>query len=722
MTLRERASSADGTPCAARPVPLLEGRGVSIESARDAMIVIVLFHVLLAAPVDSAASSAPADSVVLLPVVEVLAPRLQSDSLLRIAPGFAQGYDVANAHGRLLMVSDLLDGAVGVHVRQFGGVGSFATASIRGASAAQVSVYLDGVPLNRAQYGVVNLADLPIEALERVEVFRGAVPLVLESSGGGAINLVSRQARGRWARISAGAGSYGARRSDAALGWQASHQSVLLVAQFLGSRGDYPYFDDNATSSNPADDATSIRQNNQLRSLALTGRGETDLGPVRLALMHDHLSKRNGVPGIGANPALTSTLEAERDVSSLLITPRRAAQVAGEGARERLPGASLRLYGVFHRDQFSDPQGQLTGLRQASDDRTRRLGGGAALPHQLPLGHRLTVVGEARWERYSPTLVLPARRALAESRRQYLAWGLEDRWTIAPLRTRVVGSFRREATRDSFPAGPAYPGALPSPAVARTIVVDRPTIGLHVELLGGLALKGSIARLARAPSLEELFGNRGGVYGNPRALPERIETRDLGLIWHRTFAPRAGLPSAIEVQTSAYRSIARDLLVYIQNAQRSMVAQNISAARLSGFEADARLTWVGGLAVNASWTRQWTRDEGQATYWRGKELPGRPRDELALQASHATRRWRAFYSYHFVSANFLDRYNSDRSPARSLHDVGIGVRLRPAAVEALAECRNAGDQRVQDYAGHPLPGRVIYLGIRATINRKEGTP
>jgi iron complex outermembrane recepter protein len=661
------------------------------------------------------------DSVIPLPVVEVQAPRLLSDSLLRVAPGFAQGYDVAIARGRPVMVSDLLDGAVGVHVRTFGGVGSFATASIRGASAAQVSVYLDGVPLNRAQYGVVNLADLPIEALDRVEVFRGAAPLVLESPGGGAINLVSRRGLGRWARVSAGAGSFGTRRSDAAAGWQARQRSVLLVAQFLESRGDYPYLDDNATESNTSDDVVSIRQNNQIRSLGLTGRGESDLGPVRLALVYDHLSKRNGVPGIGANPALTSSLAAERDLASLLIS-HPGGRTGQQGARDRLPGASLRLYNVFHRDQFSDPQGHLTGLRQASDDRTHRLGTSAAVPWLLPLDNRLTLVGEARREEYAPALVLPTQRALAQSRRHYLAWGIEDRWTCAPLRLRVVGSFRREQLSDSFPAGPAYPGALPSPAVSRTIVVDRPTASLHVELSGGFALKGSIARLARAPTLEELFGNRGGIYGNPRALPERVETGDLGVICHRTFGPRAGLPSSIEVQVSGYRSVARDLLVYIQNSRRSVVSQNISAARLSGLEADARLTWIGGLGVNASWTRQWTRDEGEVTYWRGKELPGRPRDELALQASYATSLWRVFYSFHYVASNFIDRYNSERVPERSLHDIGIRLRLLRTAVEALAECRNATDQRVHDYAGYPLPGRALYLGLSATINRREGTP
>ena len=594
---------------------------------------------------------------------------------------------------------------------------------IRGASAAQVSVYLDGVPLNQAQYGVVNLADIPVQALDRVEVFRGAAPLLLDSPGGGAINLVSAQARGQWARLATGAGSFGSLRSDAAFGWQKLRRSILFVAQFFQSRGDFVYLDDNATSTNQADDTLKTRLNNHARSLSLTTRAETDLGPIRLALIHDHLSKRTGVPGIGANPVLTTSLGVKRDVGSLLVTPRRERLAEGTGAREeRLPGAQLRLYTVLHRDRFSDPQGKLTGVRQGSDDRTLRLGGNVALPWRAPLGQRLAFAGETRREQYSPTLVLPTHRALAQSRRRLLAWGIEDRWAIPALRLQLVGSFRREQVSDNFPAGPAYPGALPSPAVSRTIVLDRPIAGVYFEPRRGFALKGSVARLARAPTLEELFGNRGGVYGNPRALPERIETRDLGLVCHRAFAPRALLPTAIAAQASTYRSVARDLLVYIQNSQRSMVAQNISAARLRGIEADARLSWINGLTVTISWTRQWTRDEGQATYWRGKELPGRPRDELAFQATYAPGSWRAFYGFHYVAGNFLDRHHADRISARSLHDVGMSLRLPVTPMDAVAECRNVGDRRVLDYAGYLLPGRAFYVGLRTILYRKEGTP
>jgi hypothetical protein len=42
--------------------------------------------------------------------------------------------------------------------------------------------------------------------------------------------------------------------------------------------------------------------------------------------------------------------------------------------------------------------------------------------------------------------------------------------------------------------------------------------------------------------------------------------------------------------------------------------------------------------------------------------------------------------------------------------------------EWTAECRNLTDQRAEDFAGFPLPGRVYYAGIRARIERKERFP
>lgn len=668
----------------------------------------------LAAAGESDSTRTALSPVVTLPTVEVFAPRPRSDSLLRVTPGFAQGYDVSRARGRALMVSDLLAGAVGVHIRELGGAGSFATASIRGSTAAQVAVYLDGVPLNQAQYGVVNLADLPVEALDQVEVFRGPAPLTLDSPGGGAINLVSSSRQGRWARASGGAGSFGTVRGDVGASWQARRLGVLVVGQYLESQGDFRFADDNATPFNPSDDEIATRLNNWARTVGFTSRLSTDLGPLRLSLTHDLLRKRHGVPGIGANQVLASNMRTDRDVVNFLIARRRI-------AHER-QGASLRLFGAWHRDRFADPEGKLTGVRQASDDRTDRRGIAAAVPWSLPGRQQLTFVGEARREQHRPEIVFPTPRRLAESRRDFLAWGAEDRWTIPALRLVVLGSWRRTETRDSFPAGPAYPGALPSPSVSRTVVLDRPSLGVTIDLAGGIALKASVAELTRTPTLEELFGNRAGVYGNPKALPEHVTTRDVGIIGHRVWSSATWRPAMLEIQTSVYRSHAKDLLVYIQNAQRSVVAMNISSARLWGMEWDGRFVWRCGLTSNSSWTRQWTRDEGDVVYWYGRELPSRPRDEVAIQTAFTRHRWRAFHDYHFVSANWLDRYNTDRTEQRHIHDLGIGLRYPFASFEWTVECRNVSDVRVQDYAGFPLPGRSFYAGLSMQSHGKESRP
>src|SRR5688572_20151524 len=164
---------------------------------------------LAASPPDSTAPPAPPaerDSVYTLPVERVVEARVHDDPALRVSPGFARSYDVSQSYGRLRTTADLLAGGVGVHVRQFGGLGAFSAVSIRGSASSQVAFYLDGVPLNQAQYGVVNAADLPIEALGRIEGFRGAAPLAFESPGGGVVQLLSRDDGRTPARAAVGAG------------------------------------------------------------------------------------------------------------------------------------------------------------------------------------------------------------------------------------------------------------------------------------------------------------------------------------------------------------------------------------------------------------------------------------------------------------------------------------------------------------------------------------
>ena len=664
---------------------------------------------------DSTAVSAPAEPVLTLPPVEVPAARPSADQRLLRKPGFARAIDVPKVYGRPRMVSDVLAGTVGVHVRQFGGIGSFSSVSIRGAPSSQVAVYLDGVPLNSAQYGVVDASDLPIQSLSRIEVYRGPAPLGFDSPGGGVIHLVTRQDPGSWSGVSVGAGSYETERADVAAGWRSRGTAAMLVVQGLRSDGAFRYLDDNATPYNAEDDVLALRQNNGTQSAGFTGRLEQQAGPLQLALTQDLVTTHRGVPGTGADPALHSSYRADRAITNLSFGWRPGSDVG-------IGNPFLRLYAVGQRDRFADPQGELTGLHQSGDDRTRKLGGQLQGEARLPLAAALGAALEVRDERYQPSLVLPAPRDLPDSRRRVLQGGVELRETPAGGLLELVLGAQRRATADDFAGGPPYPGALPVPATQRTTNLDRWNAGLRAGP-PILAFKATVARLPRMPTLEELFGNRGGIYGNPRAKPEDILTRDVGLVSMWTpVRPRRATPSWLESQVSAYRSDARDLLLFVQNSQRSSVAQNVGAARLEGLELGLRAGWGGGLLGELSWTRQWTRDEGEALYWRGKELPGHPLDEALLRLSLARLRWSASYEFHYVSRNFTDRYNTIPVGSRSLHDVALGVTPWSWSPEWTAECRNLSDQQVEDFAGYPLPGRAFYLGLRARVDRKGTIP
>lgn len=98
----------------------------------------------------------------------------------------------------------------GVTVAQNGGPGSSASVSIRGSSASQVAVFIDGLRIGSPTTGIAPWADLPTEAFERVEVISGPAAASFGNNAmGGVVQLFTRRAANQPNRttVSAGGGS-----------------------------------------------------------------------------------------------------------------------------------------------------------------------------------------------------------------------------------------------------------------------------------------------------------------------------------------------------------------------------------------------------------------------------------------------------------------------------------------------------------------------------------
>ena len=81
----------------------------------------------------------------------------------------------------------------GIKVREEGGVGSDFDLSINGLSGNSVRYFLDGMPLDTKGSGV-SLANLPINIIDRIEIYKGVVPASLGTDAlGGTINIITKQ-------------------------------------------------------------------------------------------------------------------------------------------------------------------------------------------------------------------------------------------------------------------------------------------------------------------------------------------------------------------------------------------------------------------------------------------------------------------------------------------------------------------------------------------------
>ncbi len=133
--------------------------------------------------------------------------------------GFAVAIiETKEASLRNLTTNELLDRAVGVRVRQNGGIGSNVEYNLNGMSGSTIGIFIDGI--EASTYGSsFNLNNIPPAMIERIEVYKGVLPSHLTGDYvGGAINVVLKKDASRNnATVAVSYGSFNTYNADASL-------------------------------------------------------------------------------------------------------------------------------------------------------------------------------------------------------------------------------------------------------------------------------------------------------------------------------------------------------------------------------------------------------------------------------------------------------------------------------------------------------------------------
>jgi iron complex outermembrane receptor protein len=627
-------------------------------------------------------------------------PAAEDDAVDRAA--FVTVIEAADFATTATSVPELLQKSVGVTVRRFGGPGSLATASIRGSSAEQVTVLLDGIPLNRARAGTVNLSNLPLRIVERIEVYRSFAPLRLQPAAiGGVVNIITRRpTEAPTAEARATYGSFGTYELNGAHSARSGRWSHLLAGTLAGSDGDYRFKDDNGTRVEPSDDRTTRRQNNDYDGQDLFGKLAWAGDALSLEATGEHFAKDEGVPGIASNQSRDARLKTRREL----------VQVRADRPRFLHPAldARGRVFGLWEESRFRDRQGEIGLGRQDSETDTWAAGGDTHLTWAGTEGHVLSLLAAVRHERFDGEDRLRDVH-YAEQRRTVYQAGVEDEAFLFGGRLALEPQLVYTYLDNDFEGDPgSVPPVNDAPADEDDLSFR---LGGRLTLGPTLAAKFNGGRAFRYPTLTELFGDRGTVVGNPRLRPEESWRWDVGLEFERQGWRLGPLRGDRAVASAAvFYADSSDLILFEQNSQRTVRPVNVSDARVRGLETAVALSLSGWLELKGNFT--WTDSEntGDVPFLRGNRLPGVPERELFLRADLRGRHGRLYYEFDYLDDNFLDRANFERVDDRAIHNAGVTVGpLREVSLSF--EVKNLTDERVSDVLGFPLPGRAYVATV-----------
>ncbi|MEX0967543.1 MAG: TonB-dependent receptor [Bacteroidia bacterium] len=643
-------------------------------------------------------------------------------------------------------VNQLLNASSGVNIREEGGLGSDFNFSLNGLSGKQVKFFIDGIPMENFGSSM-SLNNLPVNLVERVEVYKGVVPVSLGADAlGGAINIITKQTRQDFADLSYSFGSFNTHRTAFSGQWVNDSTGLAIRTRAFLNYSDNDY----EVDVQVADPATG-------------SYGE----PVRLRRFHDAYQSQM----VQVEAGLMNTKVADRLLAGVL---------ASGNMNELQHGTSMdRVFGDVHtRDQFIMPS-----LQYSKKDLLKK---GLSVNAYLSYGKRKSWVidtssrqydwfgnyitrnnhriGEASWQKslftfndHSVQAVGNASYQKGRSRtdfnytQSYLERTGEDPLATSPIpfanpnhlnkRVLALGHtlemlqkrwstslFSKYYVFDSKVINVSYQDEV----TAEISRFRKPGFGLASTFYftDFLQLKTSYEKTYRLPEGHELFGNGLLLQNNPMLEPEESHNANLGLLLRKATGK-----NEIEAEVNGFYRNAKNL-IRIEATGITSQYVNLAKARSSGIEAGFHYTWNRFLILGMNATYQdiinTTEFDGQTRsyvyldripnipWFFGNVMAGIQQRNVFFENDRIALNWSARYveEYFLKWPSLGDPSNKHIIPHQFLQNLSATYSARDGRYNVTLGSNNIADNIAYDHFRLQKPGRSFYLKLRCFIESK----
>ncbi len=163
--------------------------------------------------------------------------------VIRESPEAVSVINAKELQGRSVSLETILNKTIGLKVGQTGGLGSSSRIIVHGLEGNRIQILWDGIPMSTSD-GTFSLDEIPIDIIERIEVYKSIIPARFGCDGlGGAVNIVTKEFSTDYLDASYELGSYQTHKGSVFSRKNFPKSGILLGAggYYTSAKNDYSF-------------------------------------------------------------------------------------------------------------------------------------------------------------------------------------------------------------------------------------------------------------------------------------------------------------------------------------------------------------------------------------------------------------------------------------------------------------------------------------------------
>lgn len=590
---------------------------------------------------------------------------------------------------RVNSVAEVLEGLAGVYVQKTGRTAGQHQISIRGSSSEHVLVLIDGQRINPSGSGKADLTSIPLEMVEKIEVYKGGASSRYGSGAlAGAVNIVTHpqtvsndtkiQAKNYLGSWDSDVFSFSLKNPV-----RITNSTTNLAYTYGTSDGDFEYDDPK--------NGLSKRENAHQRRYDFFFSGLAQLKPRSgVAFSAQLYRSKNGIPGAVYQLTKNAHLNDSRRFLNFKFEQELSRKVSGQ----------VRFGLLCFEQHYKSTQDKIKYDTEYVDDIV-----------DFSTGLRFRLLPENSME-----LGAEFEKDILHHKDH-----LRPAQSMGKITRQTFSLFFTEAQAVTLPPYLFFNDLNLNLSVRHDRpekVQDFTSPQVGITLSRGAAskiiLRSSYGKSYRQPSNNALFWKEDvWSAGNPDLLPEKSENYELGTETGLPFLAGCNLSAGI----TYFHSLVWDIIVWRRRFDGRHMPVNISKAEISGHEDFARLSLFDGkIEVNYQNTVAQVLNRSGDRIYDGKFIPFRPRYVTNLE--YRLTGWLLRFSHRFrwVSERYTLEANTKKEQPYHLEDLSLGVRKMVSnwEVKFNVQVKNLTSEKYVLIQNHPMPGRDWGVNLEVT--------